>query len=242
MTAAFNPTQPRDRLGRWIEMGATVKWGGLGEQRTGKVTGVADNGSFQVTMKGGGTAEVPGDQLQVVNVKAVLPISQDYVDARGAEEIQAGDVIHAPDRNTKYGDHKRMVVQEVRPNAVGGSEVVAEAPDGAEHIIPVNPAQKLSVVNEGETPLTNPMTQDYVEPKAGNEIRPGDIIHSRDETAKYGDQKRMAVSEIAEREGGGWVITATDEDETPHTIQVNPAQMISVVDVDQTKAKQKQAV
>lgn len=70
--------QLRDRHGKWIEMGAKVRWFGNGSERVGEVTGFEPGGRYaQVTYRGPSgqpiTAKVASNQLDVMDVKASLP-------------------------------------------------------------------------------------------------------------------------------------------------------------------------
>ena len=88
LTAAFNPRQPRDSKGRWIEIGATVTFRPLGrpsaklgkvEKKSGTVTGVTEDGLFEVKETSTGELQViEGNQLEVVDVVARL--DEDPVD------------------------------------------------------------------------------------------------------------------------------------------------------------------
>lgn len=89
--AAFNPKQPRDKFGRWIEIGSLVRFrpGRFGEQpeQIGEVTGFGPMGDAIVQTPDGGKQAVRGDRLEVVDAIAQLaepeapaPTVRDLVD------------------------------------------------------------------------------------------------------------------------------------------------------------------
>lgn len=92
MTAAFNPIQPRDRRGRWVEMGATVSWSDWSaagdKEKTGQVTGTDSSGRFLIDVKGGGQVAKEGRDISVINDIARLD-SADPAAVKNADRASA---------------------------------------------------------------------------------------------------------------------------------------------------------
>lgn len=80
VTAAFNPTQPRDKNGRWVEMGSLVKFRGAmgGPEKAGEVVGTDPirRSLFLVQDKEGTTYSVPGNRLEIINEQARLEVDE----------------------------------------------------------------------------------------------------------------------------------------------------------------------
>jgi hypothetical protein len=144
VTAAFKPMpsswlsakaklQPRDALGRWIDMGATVRWrhghdsiggvkrghskgtghaGGGAPFRQGRVTHFdANTGDYTVEpLDGGPSVKLKGPDVEVV--KAVIPSSPDE-----AKKISADMPGHAPDANAPNAPHPDVPNDTPAPDA-----------------------------------------------------------------------------------------------------------------------------
>jgi len=204
VTAAFDPSQPRDKNGRWIDTFSSVHFstGLMGKKRAGRVAGptAGKPGYFDVVESGSGKrTSIRSDKLEVIDARARLDT--------GLDEATRGLI-----------DRTSQRLGPGAPSAPAPAPAPAPVPEAPRPVDTPAP-----VIDMAQRAPSLPGR------KTAEEAPAGERFHAK---GPDGQGLQLLLAGKARRSDGGWTIIGHDQEGNSHRVVVPPGGTLRTIQPD----------